>query len=156
MNLFFLRHGEAGDPWPGGDDSLRPLTDDGIRKLELEAATLLHWNLGLDLIVTSPFLRARQTADIVAKTLNLPLREDKRLTAGALRSSEIRDIVVEHHTLNNMMLVGHEPDFSTALRTLTGGRCQLKKGGLAQVRVSDDSTPATLICLLTPAQLGGV
>ena len=78
MKLYFLRHGEAGDPaqWEG-NDAERPLTDDGRRRMALEARTMRRLELGVDRVITSPLLRARQTAEIVAVELK---RKDRLVT----------------------------------------------------------------------------
>ncbi len=72
MKLYFLRHGLAGErsEWKGNDFD-RPLTEDGKTKMAVEAATIAKLNLGLDAILTSPLVRAYQTAEIVAQKLKL-------------------------------------------------------------------------------------
>ena len=93
MNCYFLRHGIAVEPdeWTGRDFD-RPLTDDGIERMKFEARAIAALSLQLDVIVTSPLLRARQTAEIVADRLKLrdELVEDERLANGfdARRLSE--------------------------------------------------------------------
>ena len=85
MELYFLRHGEAGkkDEWEG-EDSERPLSKDGIARMKLEASAISDLDLGLELILTSPLVRARQTADIVARELDMRDRLviDDRLAPG--------------------------------------------------------------------------
>src|ERR1035438_7369156 len=80
--LYFLRHGEAADAdvWRGSDFD-RPLTDEGRERIALEADAIKHLDLGLDRIVTSPLIRAQQTATIVADALQMHDRlvKDDRL-----------------------------------------------------------------------------
>lgn len=65
MDIYLIRHGDAMDfaTWGEKDDAQRPLTAGGIAKLKKQAATLAQWKLPIDTIVSSPFVRARQTAD---------------------------------------------------------------------------------------------
>jgi phosphohistidine phosphatase len=66
MKLYFLRHGLAGDQenWHG-DDQSRPLTEQGMQAMHHEAETIAKLGLGLELVLTSPFVRAAQTAEII-------------------------------------------------------------------------------------------
>ncbi|HVO43452.1 MAG TPA: phosphohistidine phosphatase SixA [Aggregatilineales bacterium] len=152
MNLYLLRHGEAGDPW-SGSDAERPLTQEGIRLMEQEAATLARWRVPIEIVLSSPLVRARQTADIAAKALKVKVVEDARLGSGQFRASELPAILENYTDMKHVMLVGHDPDFTSFIHALTGAQCRLKKGGFAQIKL-DDSAHGTLICLLTPAQLG--
>ena len=74
MRLYFLRHGLAGDSttWAGADE-MRPLTPEGITRMQGSARTIAALELELDEIISSPYIRARQTADIVATELGLPV-----------------------------------------------------------------------------------
>lgn len=155
MDLFFLRHGLAGDPseWQG-DDAKRPLTDEGKEKMKRTAATLAALDLGLDVIITSPLVRAQQTADIVARKLNCPLTEDKRLAPG-FNVEQLHKILLDHPDATKVMLVGHEPDFSATISALIGGgRIVCKKGGLALVTISNaHSKHGELVWLVPPKVL---
>jgi phosphohistidine phosphatase len=114
--------------------------------------------LAPEVIVTSPLVRARRTAEIVAEELGLSERlvDDRRLARG-LDARRLAEIVADHGEAMSLMIVGHEPDFSFTVAELTGGgRVDFKKGGLARVDVQgprlDDGT---LAWLLTPALITG-
>ena len=152
LTLYFLRHGQAGDSeeWQG-DDGKRPLTADGKKRMQREAAGIKALRLPLTLILTSPLTRAQQTAEIVAETLGIPVAADDRLVPG-LGASVLRPIVQEHRKASALMLVGHEPDFGDTVSQLTGGsRVIMKKGGLAAVELdSPDSVHGSLLWLIPP------
>jgi phosphohistidine phosphatase len=159
VKLYFLRHGRAMSraDW-SEDDADRPLTPEGEAAMAREARTIAAMDLGLKVIVTSPLVRARRTADIVAEAAGgeVDVAEDERL-AGGFDVKALRTIVAEHGTPKALMLVGHEPDFSTAVGALIGGgRVVCKKGGLARVDAADgDLEAAELVWLVPPSQLGG-
>jgi phosphohistidine phosphatase len=158
MNLYLLRHGIAVPRGtPGVKDENRPLTRDGERKMKGVSEGIVALKLKFDRIVTSPWLRARQTAAIVAKMVDLEIEvwkslipsEDPRHLIAALRKSGDE----------NALLVGHEPHFSQFVSVLVSGdpdaQIELKKGGLCKLS-SDDliyGQCATLHWLLSPGQL---
>lgn len=134
--LYFLRHGRADrSAYSGGDDRLRPLTAAGISRLEATADRLAQLDLGCEAILTSPLVRCRQTADIMAEHLGLAdaLEEVAEMAPG-FDLVDLALVLEEHHQYRTLLLVGHEPDFSAIVRRLTGGtEVVLKKGGLARV-----------------------
>ena len=155
MKLYFLRHGIA--DWPAWDlarDDERPLNEDGIQKMKAEAKTIERLDLKLDAILTSPLVRARQTADLVAHQLALTPIEEAGLAHG-FNLDHLRDIMGRHPNARALMLVGHEPSFSATMGQLIGGgRIQMKKGGLGRIDVdSFEPLGAQLVWLLTPKQL---
>lgn len=138
MKLYFLRHGLAEDRagWKG-DDAARPLTEEGEKRMEREAATIAALDPAPDAILTSPLTRARQTAAIVASAMK---SDGKLLTDGRLGLAFDRDrlaeILLDHPGAQALMLVGHEPSFSETISGLIGGgRIVCKKGGLACVKL---------------------
>ncbi len=157
MKVYFLRHGLAGDPneWEG-DDFDRPLTDEGRERMTREAKAMAKLDLEPDVIVTSPLVRAKQTAEIVADRLRLRERlvEDERLAPGFNTERLVR-ILQDHTDADALMVVGHEPDFSFTLGQLIGGgKIDLKKGGLACVDLPDAaSLDAVLLWLVPPKVL---
>ena len=136
MILYFLRHGDAGahrsnDP----TDDVRELTDEGVAALRAAAPLWRRLNLRPDLILTSPLVRARQTAQLLAEGIGLARqpRPDDRLRPGASWGELARAMTVESDA-RRVMFVGHEPDLSNAIGLLTGARAvRLRKGGLACV-----------------------
>ena len=157
MNCYFLRHGIAVEPdeWTGPDFD-RPLTREGIERMKCEARAIADLSLQLDVIVTSPLLRARQTAEIVADRLKLrdDIVEDERLADG-FDSRRLSEILGEHDKAGAIMLVGHEPTMSATIGRIIGdANVELKKAALAGVALSDASaTRGTLICLIPPKVL---
>lgn len=152
MKLYFLRHGLAGEreDWHG-DDASRPLTTDGIKKMEREAKTIAKLDLELDAIVTSPLVRAVQTARIVADELNLRevLIEDENLGLD-FDLARLRNVIEKHRAAEALMLVGHEPSMSRTLGQITGGRVELKKGALACADLNPISLRGELLSLVPP------
>jgi phosphohistidine phosphatase len=157
MRVYFLRHGKADRSQWHGDDDARPLTAEGEEAMRREAKALRAMDLALDLIVTSPLARARQTAELVADELGLRGRlvEDERLAHG-FDARRLEQVLAAHGPAESVMVVGHEPDFSAAVAELIGGGdIVLKKGGLARVDVTVPvAGGGELVWLLTPPLLG--
>ena len=156
MEVYFLRHGDAGsrESWKGSDAS-RPLSDEGAARMEREAAAMALLQLPPDVILSSPLVRARQTAEIVARALNLAeaLTIEERLSPG-FGIDELGSIMREHRGAQALMLVGHEPDFSTVIAAcIGGGRVDCKKGGLARVDFLDATSLKGLLVWLLPPRI---
>ena len=148
MQLYFLRHGEADWPdWNKSDDE-RPLTDFGKKETRSVAKFLARLKVQPDLIVTSPLPRASQTAEIAAEYLEAKLREDELLAPG-FGMSDLQTIFKRHCT-KAIMLVGHEPDFTTVISGLTGASLKLSKAGIALVDADPDSEQGRLLWLFPP------
>ena len=154
MKVYFLRHGDAGDPnaWQG-DDAERPLSAEGRERTAREGRALADLRLKLDVMLTSPLLRARQTADLAAKALKLDVTDDDRIVD--LDTRKLQAILRDHRDADAIMLVGHEPSMSeTISRVVGGGEIDLKKGGLACFEVRDaDSLHGRLLWLIPPKVL---
>jgi len=156
MEIYFLRHGDAGtaEGWKGSDAE-RPLSKEGAARMEKEAAAIAHLRPALDAILTSPLLRARQTAEIVARKLRLgqKLVLDERLAPG-FGSAELKEILEERRTSKGLMVVGHEPDFSRVISAcIGGGAVECKKGSLIRVDMDDVSSLAGLLVWLLPPRV---
>jgi phosphohistidine phosphatase len=156
INLYFLRHGQAADAetWRGADFD-RPLTDEGRERMILEAEAIKHLDLGLDRIVTSPLVRAQQTAAIVADALQMrdELVEDERLGPG-FDLEQLANVLRARARTNALMLVGHEPSFSATVGRLIGGAAiDFKKGGFARVYLSEDSKLEGELMWLVPPRV---
>jgi len=120
--IWLLRHGDAED---GSPDAQRPLTDKGELQARAAGAALAELGVRLDACLTSPRVRAADTARLACEPLGVEPRTEERLSGGAFDPEELAAGVGE------VLLVGHEPDLSEALKRLTGGSVKLKKGGLA-------------------------
>lgn len=154
MKCYFLRHGVAADAerWEGADAD-RPLTREGKEKMAREAKTVAALALDLEAIVTSPLLRAKQTAEIVAAALSMTVEEDARLGIGFDRRA-LGEILVERDDGGAIMLVGHEPGMSlTIASAIGGGRVEMKKGAIACVEFPDASALHGELSWLAPPKL---
>ena len=148
MQLYFLRHGEA--DWPGWTkpDDERPLTDFGKKEVRQLGKFLSRLNVKPNLIVTSPLPRALQTAQIAAEQLKTKLRQDEALEPG-FGISELRAVLQSNHS-KALMLVGHEPDFSSVISALTGASLKLSKAGVALVDFDPETEKGRLLWLFPP------
>jgi len=163
MNLFLLRHGLAveRDEIHFASDHLRPLTPKGKRQLRKIVAAMRAMELNFDVILSSPLVRARQTAEIVAADLKLKKRLDfvDELRPGSDARKLVQKIVGLKKAPVNVLLVGHEPDFSKLISRFvtgkTGAGFTLKKAGLAKLEIENLRVGkcATLAWLLTSAQM---
>jgi phosphohistidine phosphatase len=135
MRVYFLRHGEA--DWPNwtGPDSDRPLTDKGIKEMKIIGEGIAGLKIELAAILTSPYRRASQTAEAVGQALSLPAKIEPALAPGF--DSPALGALIEHYGGGDLMLVGHEPDFSATIRAVTGGDVKMARAGFACVEVID-------------------
>lgn len=163
MELYLLRHGIAVEPGTRGfeEDSTRPLTPKGRRQLRKSAGAMKELAGEFDLILSSPLVRAKQTAEIVAKELKLKkcLRFTNALAPGGAVTILLRQLGREKPAPQKVLLVGHEPDMSRLISLLVTGGPQLqvdfKKGGLCKLEAEKlrAGQCAKLIWLLTPKQM---
>ena len=157
MQLYFLRHGLADWPdWDAAQDHLRPLTKEGLKKMKAEAKTLVRLGVKFDAILSSPYTRALQTADIVAGQFGQEVTEEAHLAPG-FNLERLQAIVTRYPTAQALLLVGHEPTFSSTITALIGGgRITLKKGALARIEITSfDPLSGDLLWLLQPKTLIG-
>lgn len=160
MKLYCLRHAIALERGSPGykDDSLRPLTPEGKRKMRAIAAGLKAIELAIDQIIVSPYLRAKETADIIIGTFNIA---DKQIMYcnDLVPEADLTDTLGALHKLaktEHVMIVGHEPHLSSLISLLTTGNTaaniDLKKGGCACLNVTAFKPgTAVLEWLITPA-----
>lgn len=138
--IYLLRHGEAEDA-VGGDDAGRRLTAKGERQALAAGMALRELGIEIDACLASPKVRARETARIAAEVLGIPVEETEALRGGRFDSLDLTA------GRGDVLLVGHEPDFSEEVGRLTGANVALKKGGMAAVDGS------TLVALWRPKEL---
>jgi phosphohistidine phosphatase len=153
MELYLLRHGEATAREPGVVDSERRLTPEGIAQVRCVAARLASAGVRPACIYSSPLPRALETAQLVAEALGMP---DAVVVTERLAGCSPGDAqAVIGDRKEDVMLVGHNPDFELLIRWLTGARCALKKAGVARIR-ADVIEPGAgeLRWLLSPGILG--
>jgi len=159
MEIYILRHGIAIERGAPGykKDRDRPLTKEGEEKTQQIAEAMLAMGLKFDLILSSPYLRAEQTARIVAAELDEEITFTDFLTPDGNVLELLREINDEKP--QQVLLVGHEPDLSRLISVLVTGdgnaAIELKKGGLCKLTADSPvfGRCATLNWLLTPKQL---
>jgi phosphohistidine phosphatase len=163
VNIYFLRHGIAVERGAPGfeDDSARPLTREGEKQLRKTSRALRKMKLEFDLILSSPLLRAKQTAEIVAKNLKLKKRlkfSDELKPDGSMKNL-FRRLNELKPAPKNLLLVGHEPYLSRLISILVSGgentAIDFKKSGLCKLDVEKlrFGFCAKLAWLLTPKQM---
>ncbi len=137
--LYLISHGvaeERGDAWP--DDSKRPLTQDGIERMRRAARGLRRLGTTVDVVLTSPFVRARHTAEIVAAgfTERPPLVAVDSLAPDGSFQSLLTDLEKQAKRAR-IALVGHEPDLGEIAARLGGMRqpLEFKKGAMCRIDV---------------------
>jgi phosphohistidine phosphatase len=137
--LWLLRHGDAAE---GSPDTERPLTDKGREQARAVGAALKALGVQLDACLTSPMLRAAETARLVCEPLGVEPQLEPKLAGGPFDAEALAAGLGEE-----VLLVGHDPDFSMAVHSLTGAQVRLKKGGLAGIEKGE------LMTLLRPKEL---
>jgi len=140
--IWLLRHAEAAD---GSPDSDRPLTDKGREQARAAGAALRALGVELDACLSSPRVRAVETATLACEPLGVDVRIEDGLNGGPF---DARELAAGHG--DEVLLVGHDPDFSTAVHDLTGAQVRMKKGGLAAISKGE------LVVLLRPAELARI
>jgi phosphohistidine phosphatase len=162
MNLYIVRHAIAEEAGTQEDDSLRPLTDKGRRKFRKIAKGLKELEIQLDLVLTSPYLRAAQTASVLGKSFDLDkgkVIQTEHLIPTGYPDKLIDEIKVKYGEVENLALVGHEPYLSGLVSMLVAGEpdvsLNLKKGGVCCLSIDqlEYGRCAHLNWLLSPAQL---
>ncbi len=123
--IYFLRHGDAEHETQ--DDAARRLTEKGERQSETAGRALAELGSNIDVCLTSPKVRAEQTARLACEHLDVTVEIVEELRGGPF------DALALTAGRGDVLLVGHEPDFSNVVADLTGGRVKLRKGGIACV-----------------------
>ena len=157
MRLFFLRHGIAEPGHSGLSDFDRQLTDEGRAELEDVAHGLRRLKIRPDRLLSSPLVRAWQTAEVVAPALAASVEIADELRSGAAFAA-FQQLTRRYSTDEALMFVGHEPDFSETVAALIGADGDglvLKKAGLIRVDLDGrfERGQGRLRWLLTPHQL---
>ena len=143
MDLYVLRHGLAEDRGSAeySNDGERPLTAKGVRRMVRQVRGLRSMGLSIDVIISSPLLRAAQTAEIVHEGLQVPGRlvTSNALAPGGSSSQLVSHLVTGYSSTDDVMVVGHEPYLSSLISVLTTGDpepvVRLRKGGLCKLRL---------------------
>ncbi len=125
MRLFVVRHAKAA---PGEPDELRPLTESGRATARALADRLAAENI--DAVITSPLLRARETAEAIARAAGVEPEADERLAPGAT-AADLREAIAGHG--ETIVTVGHQPDCTEIVLELTGRKQPFEPGSFAEV-----------------------
>jgi phosphohistidine phosphatase len=164
MDVYLVRHAVAHERnaarWP--DDALRPLTGAGKRKFRKAAHGLGNCIPKSARVLTSPFVRARETADILVGAVGCRKPIDARELASGAATAKVFSLLRAHRR-HAIVLVGHEPNLSAWLSAALGGEqtrldIEFRKGGAACVRFDRAITPgrATLVWMLPPRLLRSI
>jgi phosphohistidine phosphatase len=140
--IYLLRHGDAEEGL--GDDAARRLTPKGERQAETAGRALAALAAKPDACLTSPKVRAADTARLAGEALGLEPEFSEDLRGGSFDSTTLAA------GRGDVLLVGHEPDFSNEVARLTGAKVKLRKGGLAVI------DGGTLLALLRPRDLAAI
>jgi phosphohistidine phosphatase len=147
--LWLLRHGEA-VPHDSKPDAERELTPRGRRQSEAAGIALAALNVEFAACYTSPKVRARETAELACRSLNIEPVDEHALADGFSRADAL-PLLHAHDADARVLVVGHEPSFSQLVHDLTGARVDFKKGGVAAVRVEHGA--GELLVLMRPREL---
>ena len=139
--LWLLRHAEAADGQP---DDERPLTERGIIQAQDAGRALEAIGARVDACLSSPKLRARQTAELACAPIGVEVTLEPRLAGEPFDAYELVA------GLGDALLVGHDPSFTLTLHQLTGAQARMKKGGLAAISKGE------LVTLLRPVELAAI
>jgi phosphohistidine phosphatase len=137
--LWLLRHGDAAD---GSPDAERPLTKKGEKQSRAAGRALEALGVKVDACLTSPKVRAADTARLACEPLGVEPQLEPKLAGGPFDAEALAAGLGD-----NVLLVGHDPDFSMAVHALTGAQVRMKKGGLAGIEKGE------LMVLLRPSEL---
>ena len=140
--LWLLRHGDAAD---GSPDAERPLTEKGERQARDSGRALARLGVKIDACLTSPKVRAAETARLACEPLGIEPQHEPKLAGGPFDAEALAAGLGD-----NVLLVGHDPDFSMAVHALTGAQVRMKKGGLAGVEKGE------LTVLLRPKETAAI
>jgi phosphohistidine phosphatase len=137
--IWLLRHGDAAK---GSPDAERPLTDNGREQARAVGSALKALGVQMEACLASPKVRAAETARIACEPLGVEPQLEPKLSGGPFDAEALAAGLGD-----DVLLVGHDPDFSMAIHSLTGAQVRIKKGGLAGVEKGE------LMVLLRPKEL---
>jgi phosphohistidine phosphatase len=140
--IWLLRHGDAAE---GSPDAERPLTKKGQRQSETAGKALKKLGVKIDACLTSPKVRAAETARLACEPLGVEPQQEPKLAGGPFDAEALSAGLGDH-----VLLVGHDPDFSMAVHAMTGAQVRLKKGGIAAVDTGE------LTVVMRPDELAAI
>lgn len=152
MDLILLRHGKAED-FNAGGDSARALVEKGREQARKAAKLLKHAKMLPEIVLTSPLVRARQTADEFCETSGVPGAVVQGWLACGMSPETALSELAGFQEFERVAIVGHEPDFSELIECLlgvSGGAVKVKKGAIACLRIDPPARHGTLLYLIPP------
>ncbi len=150
MHLYFFRHGIAQLDAANSSDFQRELTPEGRQRTQQAAEQIKTLDINLNQLYSSPLIRARQTADILGAQLGIAVQVRDEVGPG-FNLNGIAALTREVDQAGAVLFVGHEPDLSLTIASLTGGRVVMKKGSFARVDVTAfQPFRGELVWLITP------
>lgn len=150
QQLWFLRHGEA-EPHDARPDADRRLTARGEEQSRAAGRALVKLEVAFQLVLTSPRIRALDTARLACQELGSDFVVDNSLSS-EFGIDDALELAAAAGDDKRVLFVGHDPDFTQVVFDLTGARIDLKKGGVAGVRMLG-SRKGELLVLLRPREL---
>ncbi len=163
MMLYFCRHGIAAEAQGKMGDALRPMTPGGVKKFRKAARGFVEMGPKVSHVLTSPLLRARQTAEILTEALEQEERQVKlEISESLAPGTKLEAFLQTLRGLKNMagvVAVGHEPTLSEWVKGLCfdgKGSVEMKKGAIAGIELDPRMKSGTLVFLLQPKQLRGL
>ena len=139
--LWLLRHADAVDGTP---DDERPLSERGVTQAQDAGRALAGLGVTIDACLSSPKVRAVQTAQLACAPLGVEVTIDRRLGGEPFDAYDLAA------GLGDVLLVGHDPSFTLTLHDLTGAQARMRKGGLAGIAKGE------LVVLMRPAELSAI
>ena len=157
MDLIILRHGKAEDSNPGGD-SARELVEKGRQQAQRQAKLLKNAGLWPEIVLTSPLVRARQTAHEFCESAGIPGAVIQGWLACGMAPEIALSELAGFQEFKRVAIVGHEPDLSRLIEWIlgaSGGEVKVKKGTIACLRVNPPSRYGLLKYLIPPKLADG-
>jgi phosphohistidine phosphatase len=163
FELYLIRHGlaaERGENYP--DDTKRPLTTRGIQRMKRAGKSLVALDVSFDVILTSPLVRTRQTAEALASSFRdlPPIVNAPSLVPGGTHNAIVDDLAKQSHRRKRIAIVGHEPGIGEFAARLIGSRhpIEFKKGAVCRIDLDSipPSGPGDLRWMLTPKILRSI
>jgi phosphohistidine phosphatase len=155
MDIYLLRHAEAEEQRPGRPDEGRELTEKGQQQAQRAAEWMKAQGIEVEAIISSPLLRAVQTARPVAEALGKAVVTDQRVAGLRLTAEAVADLARQYEVGERLLLVGHEPDMSELIAELTRGQVEVKKAAVALVSGASVTPGGGVLRWLVPSKLQG-
>jgi phosphohistidine phosphatase len=138
MRIYLMRHATAADPG-GSSDALRPLTEQGRREAREAGRALRDEGAEIAVVLSSPRLRARETAELVVEGLGRPVPVEVRETLNCGATGKVYLAEIRAQEAGSLLLVGHNPEMSAIASTLVGQSLSFRPATLCAIDLEEDS-----------------